>query len=135
MGEDNAWTASSKKKYGVAVCNFHGKIKDGLPLVTGESVHILEIYQKNGEPFWYRGYSLQNKSKPGIFPVSFIHIKNCQVDNEGQYESITPIEDQTAREVSYVLREWNVIWKNIFVNQKEIWKELHSIMQDLIAIR
>lgn len=135
MGEDNAWTASSKKKYGVAVCNFHGKIKDGLPLATGESVHILEIYQKNGEPFWYRGYSLQNKSKPGIFPVSFIHIKNCQVDNEGQYESITPMEDQTAREVSYVLREWNVIWKNIFVNQKEIWKELHSIMQDLIAMR
>ncbi|XP_014772011.1 dedicator of cytokinesis protein 3 isoform X2 [Octopus bimaculoides] len=163
MGDENYVWRPSKEKYGVAVCNFSGDVKHGLPLSTGDTVHILEVYSEN-EPIWYRGCSLKVKNKVGIFPAAFICTKQCKVDNEGPYESITPIEDQTSLEVSYVLREWSVLWKEAFVmniyscntqlhvhkrrksifyvsdsrlfqDQKGMWYSLHNIMMDLISMR
>ena len=31
------------------------------------------------------------------------------------FESIIPIEDRVIKEVTFVLREWNVAWKKLFV--------------------
>ncbi|GAB1608686.1 dedicator of cytokinesis protein 4 isoform X7 [Argonauta hians] len=135
MGDESAIWRPSKEKYGVAVCNFPGDVTHGLPLSTGDTVHILEFYGKHDEPIWYRGCSLKVKNKVGIFPAAYICTKPCKVDNEGPYETITPIEDQTALEVSYILREWSVLWKEAFVNQKGVWLNLHNIMMDLISMR
>ncbi|KAF4516775.1 hypothetical protein B566_EDAN004614 [Ephemera danica] len=35
---------------------------------------------------WYRGFCTKNRTLKGIFPVSFIFLKPCRVDNEGVFE-------------------------------------------------
>ncbi|XP_072409910.1 dedicator of cytokinesis protein 1-like [Chiloscyllium punctatum] len=46
-----------------------------LSLQVGDTVQILETHEG-----WYRGYSLRNKSKKGIFPATYIHLKETKVD-------------------------------------------------------
>ena len=51
-----------------------------LPLQFGDVVQILE---ENGGG-WYRGFSLTDRSRhTGIFPASYIAIKECNVKNPG----------------------------------------------------
>lgn len=90
--------------------NWRGDTKFGLPLEIGETVHILEECQG-----WYRGFSTKNRAIKGIFPQTYIHLKNCKVDNEGLFESVVPVEDSVVREVTLVLREWADIWKRLYV--------------------
>lgn len=93
-----------------AIYNWRGDSRCGLPLEIGETVQILE--ECTG---WYRGFTTKNRSMKGIFPQAYIHLKPCKVDNEGLFESVVPLEDPVVREVTLVLREWNEIWKRLFV--------------------
>lgn len=125
------WTPTKTKKYGVAVYNWNGETRYGLPLEIGDTVQILEECLG-----WYRGFATKNRSIKGIFPGNYIHIKPCKVENEGLFESVTPLEDTVVREVTLVLREWSVIWKNLYV-ERETYKfnTVRKVMRDLVDWR
>ncbi|XP_066992689.2 dedicator of cytokinesis protein 3 [Anabrus simplex] len=125
------WSPTKTKKYGVAVYNWKGDTRYGLPLEIGETVQILE--ECSG---WYRGFSTKNRSIKGIFPASYIHLKPCKIDNEGLFESVIPLEDPVVREVTLVLREWGNIWKRLFV-ERETYKfsALRKVMRELLDWR
>lgn len=125
------WKPTKKAKYGVAIYNFDGKVKHGLPLEIGETVQISE--ECSG---WYRGLSTRNKSVKGIFPTSYIHLKPCKVDVEGPHETVTPVEDPVVREVNYVLREWSIIWKRLYTEMEtDKVTRIRTVMLDLIDCR
>ncbi|XP_051163357.1 dedicator of cytokinesis protein 3 isoform X2 [Leptopilina boulardi] len=125
------WTTTKTTKYGVAVYNWKGDTRYGLPLEIGETVQILEECAG-----WFRGFSTKNRAVKGIFPSSYVHLKPCKIDNEGLYESVIPLEDPVVREVTLVLREWGGIWKRLYV-EREIYKfnTLRKVMQDLLEWR
>lgn len=125
------WTPTKTKKYGIAVYNWNGETRYGLPLEIGDTVQILEECLG-----WYRGFATKNRSIKGIFPGSYIHIKPCKVESEGLFESVTPLEDPVVREVTLVLREWSVIWKNLYV-ERETYKfnTVRKVMRDLVEWR
>ncbi|XP_021369195.1 dedicator of cytokinesis protein 4-like isoform X3 [Mizuhopecten yessoensis] len=133
---EHSWRPS-RKKYGVAIFNFAGDVKNGLRLKIGETVHILEEYG-TGAKGWFRGVSLHQKGPKGIFPAALIHIKECRVDNEGPRETITPMEDPMVKEVTYVLREWYTMWKSLFIKwgQSNITvQEIRNAMLHLLSLR
>ncbi|KAJ7386091.1 Dedicator of cytokinesis protein 3 [Desmophyllum pertusum] len=127
-----AWKATSDAKYGVVVYNFDGNITYGLRLTIGETVHILEECAG-----WYRGCTLRNKAVKGIFPATYVRIKDCSVENAGTSgESVVPKEDATVKELTLILREWSVIWKDCYRTQKvRLFEALKTIMWDLVECR
>ncbi|XP_018335626.1 dedicator of cytokinesis protein 3 [Agrilus planipennis] len=125
------WVPTKSKKYGVAVYNWRGDTKFGLPLEIGETVQILEEC-----PGWYRGFSTKNRSIKGIFPQNYIHLKVCKVENEGLFESVIPVDDPVVREVTLVLREWGEIWKRLYVNRESYKFDcVGKVMRDLLEWR
>lgn len=81
-----------------AIHNWHGDIRHGLELDVGDSVEILEEY---GE--WLRGTCPRKPRVVGIFPRSYIHIKDPAKS------------DPVVTECTQVLREWAEIWKKYYV--------------------
>lgn len=128
----DAWKATSDAKFGVVVYNFDGNITHGLRLTIGETVHILEECAG-----WYRGCTLRNKSVKGIFPATYIHLKECTVENTGTAsESVVPKEDATVKELTLILREWFVIWKDLYKGKQDrLFLALKTIMWDLVECR
>ncbi|CAB3387194.1 Hypothetical predicted protein [Cloeon dipterum] len=104
------WVPTKNKKYGVAVYNWEGDTRYALPLEIGDTVQILEECEG-----WFRGFCIKNRSLKGIFPVSYVCIKSCRVENEGANEVVTPLEDPVVNEVTLVLREWGHIWKKLYL--------------------
>nr|CAD7394075.1 unnamed protein product [Timema cristinae]CAD7428801.1 unnamed protein product [Timema monikensis] len=67
-----------RDKYGIAIHNFSEGGPHRLKLTVGEAVQILE---ENGD--WLFGQLARNRSMRGIFPRSYIHIKEAIVDKTG----------------------------------------------------
>ncbi|XP_055847546.1 dedicator of cytokinesis protein 3 isoform X2 [Episyrphus balteatus] len=109
----------SNNKYGVAIHNWHGEVRHGLPLDVGDSVEILE---ECGE--WYRGTCPRKTRAVGLFPKSFIHIKDLS--------KIDPV----VSECTQVLREWYEIWKKLYVD-RETYKftTLLKVMRSILESR
>lgn len=125
------WVPTKTKKYGVAIYNWKGDTRFGLPLEIGDTVQILEECQG-----WFRGFTTKNRAHKGIFPQSYIFLKQCKVDNEGLFESVVPVEDPVVREVTLVLREWGRIWKDIFVERNHYkFETVGKVMRDLLEWR
>lgn len=82
----------------VAIHNWHGNVQHGLALDVGDSVEILEECTN-----WYRGTSSRKPRQIGIFPKSFIYIKDPSKT------------DPVVAECTQVLREWSEIWKRLYV--------------------
>lgn len=99
-----------------AIYNWRGDTRYGLPLEIGETVQILEECVG-----WYRGFTTKNRAIKGIFPQSYVFLKPCKVDNEGLFESVVPLEEPVIREVTLVLREWGMIWKQLFVVSRQLF--------------
>ncbi|XP_052285547.1 dedicator of cytokinesis protein 3-like isoform X2 [Dreissena polymorpha] len=130
----SSWTPSSDK-FGVAVGNYAGDQSKSLAIQVGDTVHILEKYG-SGPTAWYRGTTMKNKEKVGIFPASIIHIKKCTVENNGLYETVKPVEDHMAREVSYVLWEWSHMWKQLATGEKSVLlAKVRQNVEELINLR
>ncbi|XP_011679069.1 dedicator of cytokinesis protein 4 isoform X5 [Strongylocentrotus purpuratus] len=118
-----------ERKCGIAVWNFDGKVEHGLPLEIGDAVHILE--ENMG---WYRGYCSKKPSVPGIFPTSYVHIREPPID--GEEERRRKANEPLIQEVTLVLREWHVIFVERFMKHKMDWfKELKKIMLEVIDLR
>lgn len=81
-----------------AIHNWNGNVNYGLALDVGDFV---EIFEESGA--WWRGICSRKPRSIGIFPKSYIHLKD-------------PLrEDPVVAECTTVLREWSDIWKKLFV--------------------
>ncbi|XP_051051418.1 dedicator of cytokinesis protein 5 [Phodopus roborovskii] len=125
------WIPTKRQKYGVAIYNYNASQDVELSLQIGDTVHILEMYEG-----WYRGYALQNKSKKGIFPETYIHLKEATVEDGGQHETVIPGELPLVQELTNTLREWAVIWRKLYVNNKvTLFRQLQQMTYSLIEWR
>ena len=61
-----------------AVYSWAGCVRHGLPLCVGDTVHILE--ESGG---WYRGCTVRQRARRGLFPASYIQLKPCLVETDG----------------------------------------------------
>ncbi|XP_071151743.1 dedicator of cytokinesis protein 4-like, partial [Mytilus edulis] len=86
---------------------------------------------------WFRGHLLSNRNQVGIFPKMYIHTKECDVENPGQYETVKSKEDSMAMELTFTLREWWVAWKNSFLRQGQtmVLTQIYHTMNELILLR
>ncbi|XP_024603438.1 dedicator of cytokinesis protein 5 isoform X3 [Neophocaena asiaeorientalis asiaeorientalis] len=114
-----------------AIYNYNASQDVELSLQVGDTVHILEMYEG-----WYRGYTLQNKSKKGIFPETYIHLKEATVEDRGEHETVIPGELPLVQELTSTLREWAVIWRKLYVNNKvTLFRQLQQMTYSLIEWR
>uniref|UniRef100_H3D1P3 Dedicator of cytokinesis 5 n=1 Tax=Tetraodon nigroviridis TaxID=99883 RepID=H3D1P3_TETNG len=125
------WVPTKKEKYGVAIYNYHPRGEQELRLQVGDAVHILEKLEG-----WYRGYSLRNKSQKGIFPASYVHLKEATVEGMGQQEVIIPADLPLVQELRATLREWAQIWHKLFVADKTaLFRGVQQMSYSLIEYR
>ncbi|XP_066518843.1 dedicator of cytokinesis protein 1 isoform X3 [Hoplias malabaricus] len=125
------WVPTKKEKYGVAVYNYDARSDEELSLQIGDTVHILETYEG-----WYRGNRLRRKSKKGIFPACYIHLKEATVEGSGPKETVIPTELPLVHEVTTTLREWASIWRDLYVGDKrEMFNTVRDMIYDLIEWR
>ncbi|XP_069488465.1 dedicator of cytokinesis protein 2-like [Ambystoma mexicanum] len=125
------WATTTEEKYGVALWNFSGTMDHHLSLQIGDVVHIVQMCDG-----WFRGYTLKNRSTRGIFPVSIIHLKNARVEKKGTEESIVSLELPMVQEITTTLREWAIIWKQLYVmGQKEKYSQVRLMMCELMERR
>lgn len=82
----------------LAIHNWHGNVQHGLELDVGDSVEILEECAQ-----WYRGTNSRKPRLMGIFPKSYIHLRDLTKS------------DPVVVECTQVLREWSEIWKRLYV--------------------
>uniref|UniRef100_A0A8B9UT06 Dedicator of cytokinesis 5 n=1 Tax=Anas zonorhyncha TaxID=75864 RepID=A0A8B9UT06_9AVES len=54
----------------------------------------------------------------GIFPETYIHLKEATVKDRGQHETVIPGELPLGQELTSTLREWAVIWHKLYVDNK-----------------
>ncbi|XP_072492852.1 dedicator of cytokinesis protein 5 isoform X1 [Notamacropus eugenii] len=125
------WIPTKRQKYGVAIYNYNASQDVELSLQIGDTVHILEMYEG-----WFRGYTLRNKAKKGIFPETYIHLKEATVEDRGQHETVIPSEVPLVQELTSTLREWAVIWHKLYVNNKvTLFRQLQQMTYSLIEWR
>ncbi|KAM3835092.1 dedicator of cytokinesis protein 1 isoform 2-T2 [Vipera latastei] len=120
-----------EEKYGVAFYNYDARGPDELSLQIGDTMHILETHEG-----WYRGYTLRKKSKKGIFPASYIQLKEAIVEGKGQHETVIPSELPLIQEVTSTLREWSTIWRQLYIqDNREMFRNVRHMIYDLIEWR
>ncbi|XP_071445315.1 dedicator of cytokinesis protein 1 isoform X2 [Hetaerina americana] len=119
-----------KDKYGIAIHNFHQDATYRIKLNVGETVHILE---ENGD--WFFGYSTKNRALRGIFPKSYIHIKESTVDKSGPTEVIYPNQSHIVQEITSVVREWGQIWKLLYVKNNKNFGTIQQMIYELVRYR
>ncbi|XP_029465888.1 dedicator of cytokinesis protein 1 isoform X4 [Rhinatrema bivittatum] len=126
------WVPTKKEeKYGVALYNYDARGADELSLQIGDTVHILETHEG-----WYRGYALRKKSKKGIFPASYVHLKEATVEGKGQHETVVPSEVPLVQEVTTTLREWSSIWRQLYIqDNREMFHRVRNMIYDLVEWR
>ncbi|KAM8886809.1 dedicator of cytokinesis protein 5 isoform 2-T2 [Spinachia spinachia] len=125
------WIPTKKEKYGVAIYNYEPSGEQELCLQVGDTVHILEKLEG-----WYRGYRLRKKSQKGIFPSSYIHLKQATVEGTGQQEIIIPADLPLVQELGATLREWAQIWQKLYVaNKATLFRGVQQMAYSLIEYR
>ncbi|KAE8619097.1 hypothetical protein XENTR_v10009604 [Xenopus tropicalis] len=108
------WIPTKREKFGVAIYNFQVTHEEELSLQVGDTVQILETYEG-----WYRGFTLRNKSKKGIFPSTYVHVKEVTED-KGLHDQAVPSELPLVQELTATLREWGNLWHSLFVHNSRL---------------
>ncbi|XP_022091656.1 dedicator of cytokinesis protein 1-like isoform X3 [Acanthaster planci] len=123
------WVPTIEAKYAVAIYNFEGSNSFELRLSVGDTVQILE--ECSG---WYKGFTTRNRRFRGIFPKTYVHVKEASVENRGDVlETVTPKETPVVHELTTVIREWGVLWKQLYVKiNRELFNTIHKMMYELI---
>ncbi|KAM3924321.1 dedicator of cytokinesis protein 5 [Leptodactylus fuscus] len=124
------WIPTKREKFGVAIYNFQAAQEEELSLQVGDTVQIFETYEG-----WYRGFTWKNKSKKGIFPATYIHIKEV-TDDKGHHEPAVLSELPLVQELTATLREWSVLWHSLYVqNQRLLFIQIQDMMTQLMDWR
>uniref|UniRef100_A0A8C5G7R4 C2 DOCK-type domain-containing protein n=1 Tax=Gouania willdenowi TaxID=441366 RepID=A0A8C5G7R4_GOUWI len=72
----------------------------------------------------------------GVFPVSFVHVKEVVIEKRGDEEVVISAEMPLVKEVTTTLREWGSIWKQLFVTNKQgRVKQVQRLMWELMEWR
>ncbi|XP_049341626.1 dedicator of cytokinesis protein 5 [Astyanax mexicanus] len=125
------WIPTKREKYGVAIFNYDAKGEHELCLQVGDTVHILEMFEG-----WYRGHTLRQKSKKGIFPATYIYLKEAKVEGTGKKETVIPTDLPLVQELGTTLREWAQIWYSLYVNNKStLFRSVQQMAYSLIEYR
>ncbi|KAM7417649.1 hypothetical protein PAMA_017336 [Pampus argenteus] len=125
------WARTTTERYGVVKWNFVPKGEKQLFLEVGDAVHIQEVCDG-----WYRGYLVRNKAQQGVFPASFVHLKEVIIEKRGDEEVVVSAEMPLVKEVTTTLREWGSIWKQLYVANKQIRvKQVQVLMLELMEWR
>ncbi|XP_054707947.1 dedicator of cytokinesis protein 1-like [Uloborus diversus] len=125
------WTyVKDRTRYGVAVCNFKQDGTHRLHLTVGETVYI---QQENEE--WFYGCSTKNRNSWGIFPKTYVSVKESIIDKTGPQEAIIPRESPIVQEITSVIREWGSIWKQLYVLRDNHFEIIRNMMFELIDWR
>ncbi|KAL1465646.1 hypothetical protein WDU94_005198, partial [Cyamophila willieti] len=83
------------------------------------------------------GFCTKNRSIKGIFPSSYIYVKQKKIETDSVHEpSSVSLEDFVVKEVTLVLREWNIIWKKLYVSRESTkFLTLGKVMRELLEWR
>uniref|UniRef100_A0A8C5BFM5 Dedicator of cytokinesis 5 n=1 Tax=Gadus morhua TaxID=8049 RepID=A0A8C5BFM5_GADMO len=102
------------------IYNYDGRGKQELCLQVGDTVHILETVGPH----------------QGIFPSSFIHLKEARVEGIDQQEIIIPTDLPLVLELGATLREWAQIWHKLYVNGNvSLFRTVQQMAYSLIEYR
>uniref|UniRef100_A0A8C9LG95 DOCKER domain-containing protein n=1 Tax=Pavo cristatus TaxID=9049 RepID=A0A8C9LG95_PAVCR len=72
----------------------------------------------------------------GIFPETYIHLKEATVKDRGQHETVIPGELPLGQELTSTLREWAVIWHKLYVDNKTTqFRHVQQLTYSLIEWR
>uniref|UniRef100_A0A669DFT9 Dedicator of cytokinesis 4b n=1 Tax=Oreochromis niloticus TaxID=8128 RepID=A0A669DFT9_ORENI len=111
------------------LASFRGTVQHGLPLEIGDTVQILEKCEG-------MVLVLYTSYVEGIFPSSYIHLKNAHVKNKGQFETVIPDEDSVITEMTSTLRDWGAMWKQLYVkNEGDLFHRLWHVMNEILDLR
>uniref|UniRef100_A0A671Y949 Dedicator of cytokinesis 4b n=1 Tax=Sparus aurata TaxID=8175 RepID=A0A671Y949_SPAAU len=111
------------------LASFRGTVQHGLPLEIGDTVQILEKCEG-------RSLTCLSSALKGIFPSSYIHLKNAHVKNKGQFETVIPVEDSVITEMTSTLRDWGAMWKQLYVkNEGDLFHRLWHVMNEILDLR
>uniref|UniRef100_A0A8B9QKV4 Dedicator of cytokinesis 1 n=1 Tax=Apteryx owenii TaxID=8824 RepID=A0A8B9QKV4_APTOW len=66
-------------------------------------------------------------------PASYIYLKEAIVEGKGQHETVIPNELPLIQEVTTTLREWSIIWRQLYVPVKRFL--VRHMIYDLIEWR
>uniref|UniRef100_A0A7N8WLI4 Dedicator of cytokinesis 2 n=1 Tax=Mastacembelus armatus TaxID=205130 RepID=A0A7N8WLI4_9TELE len=125
------WTRTTTERYGVVKWNFVGNGDKQLSLEVGDAVYIQEVCEG-----WYKGYLARNKVQQGVFPASFVHLREVIIEKRGNEEVVISAEMPLVKEMTTTLREWGSIWKQLFVvKQTNKQKTVQRLMWDLMEWR
>uniref|UniRef100_A0A452HLB8 C2 DOCK-type domain-containing protein n=1 Tax=Gopherus agassizii TaxID=38772 RepID=A0A452HLB8_9SAUR len=110
----------------LAFYNYDARGADELSLQIGDTVHILETYEDK----------LFFPPAKGIFPASYIQLKEAIVEGKGQHETVIPSELPLIQEVTTTLREWSIIWRQLYVqDNRDMFHSVRHMIYDLIEWR
>ncbi|KAJ0050076.1 hypothetical protein NL108_011796, partial [Boleophthalmus pectinirostris] len=113
--------------------NFRGKGEQQLSLEVGETVHI----QEECEGMSAITITCKNEFV-GVFPASFIHVKEVLIEKRGQvcFATLYSPDMPLVKEVTTTLREWGTMWKQLYVSNKEARvKQVQRLMCELMEWR
>uniref|UniRef100_A0A8C5EGG2 Dedicator of cytokinesis 2 n=1 Tax=Gouania willdenowi TaxID=441366 RepID=A0A8C5EGG2_GOUWI len=65
----------------------------------------------------------------GVFPVSFVHVKEVVIEKRGDEEVVISAEMPLVKEVTTTLREWGSIWKQLFGRVKQVQRLMWELME------
>ncbi|XP_014253314.1 dedicator of cytokinesis protein 1 isoform X3 [Cimex lectularius] len=127
----NSWSLTNdSERFAIVVQNFNQDGLHRLKVTLGESVVLL---QKSSD--WYYGFSTKNKLNKGIFPKSYVKVKEATIDRSGPTEEIVLNQPQIVQEVTSVLREWGSLIRNLYVRNSKHFRPIRSKMYELMAYR
>uniref|UniRef100_A0A4W6ENY4 Dedicator of cytokinesis 2 n=1 Tax=Lates calcarifer TaxID=8187 RepID=A0A4W6ENY4_LATCA len=110
--------------------NFVAKGQKQLSLEVGDTVHIQEVCDGKSTSSPHHSCSM------GVFPASFVHLKEVIIQQRGDEEVVMSAEMPLVKEVTTTLREWGSIWKQLFVANKEVRvKQVQRLMWELMEWR
>ncbi|KAA8588915.1 hypothetical protein FQN60_010260 [Etheostoma spectabile] len=100
------WKSTTTERYGVVKWNFVGKGEKQLSLEIGDVVQVQEVCDG-----WYRGYLLRNRAQRGVFPASYVHLKEVVIENREGDEVVMSSEMPLIRvkqvqRLMWELMEW-----------------------------
>uniref|UniRef100_A0A673YRU9 Dedicator of cytokinesis 4b n=1 Tax=Salmo trutta TaxID=8032 RepID=A0A673YRU9_SALTR len=99
------------------LASFRGTVQHGLPLEIGDTVLFI-------------------LSPQGIFPCTYVHLKNAHIKNKGQFETVIPTEDSVITEMTSTLRDWGAMWKRLYVkNEGDLFHRLWHVMNEILDLR
>ncbi|KAL7286180.1 hypothetical protein TKK_0019548 [Trichogramma kaykai] len=112
------WKKLKEYQMGVAIYNFTQEGEFRLLLSVGDAVIIKRECQE-----WYYGCKKHEK-KYGIFPKSYV----CIIQKNPSLEPF-------MSEITNVLREWGIYWKNLYVQRSENFTVMRELILEVAEYR